>query len=140
MILHIHCNLTHFCSYTVKKVSDFSLPPQPECHLPNSPWPGIFILFPSMGRVWFVSDIPVEDGKNANRFLQCTFWQFLGKFRAMAIIMIISYSHFSHKISYLCSVFSLAIFVQKEQIDFIDNDCWMWYGNYRSHPIQITHG
>jgi hypothetical protein len=43
---------------------------QPGCHQPNSPWPGIIKLFPSMESM--VSDIPVGDGKNDKLFLQCT--------------------------------------------------------------------
>jgi hypothetical protein len=55
--------------YTVKKFYHFSRP-QPGCHLPNSPWPGISKLFPA--RVSLVSDIPAGDGKNDNLFLQCS--------------------------------------------------------------------
>ncbi len=39
---------------------------QPECHLPNSPWPGIIKLFPARGSL--VSDISARDGKTANLF------------------------------------------------------------------------
>jgi hypothetical protein len=39
--------------------------PQPECHKPNSSWPGIITVFPAS----LVSDIPAEDGKIANLFL-----------------------------------------------------------------------
>ncbi len=42
---------------------------QPGCHLPNSPWPGKFLLFPA--RESLVSDIPPGDGKIENLFLQC---------------------------------------------------------------------
>jgi hypothetical protein len=35
-------------------------------HKPNSPWPGIFML------LILFTDIPVEDGKITNLFLQCT--------------------------------------------------------------------
>jgi hypothetical protein len=49
--------------YTVKKVYCFSRP-QTGCHCPNSPWPGIFKLFPA--RDSLVSDI--SDGKNDNLF------------------------------------------------------------------------
>jgi hypothetical protein len=54
--------------YTVKKGLRFSRP-QPECHKPNSPWPGIFKLNPA--RESLVSDIPAGDGKIVNLFLQC---------------------------------------------------------------------
>ncbi len=50
--------------YTVK-VDPFCRP-QPGCHLPNSPWPGIIKLFPV--RESLVSDIPAGDGKNDNLF------------------------------------------------------------------------
>jgi hypothetical protein len=40
--------------------------PQPECHEPNSPWPGIIKLFPA--RESLVSDIPAGDGKNTKFF------------------------------------------------------------------------
>jgi hypothetical protein len=59
---------TCYRDYTVKKGYRFSRP-QPGCHLPNSPLPGIIKLFPA--RESLVSDIPVEDGKIANPFLQC---------------------------------------------------------------------
>jgi hypothetical protein len=51
-----------------KKGSRFSRP-QTGCHFPNSPWPGIISLFPAWGNL--VSDIPAEDGKISNLFLQC---------------------------------------------------------------------
>jgi hypothetical protein len=51
-----------------KKGYPFSRP-QPGCHLPNSPWPGIIKLFPA--RESLVSDIAAGDGKIANLFLQC---------------------------------------------------------------------
>jgi hypothetical protein len=54
--------------HTVKKGYRFSCP-QPGCHLPNSPWPGIFKLSPA--RESLVSDIPAGDRKNDNLFLQC---------------------------------------------------------------------
>jgi hypothetical protein len=47
--------------YTVKKVSDF---PQPGCHLPNSPWPGIIKIFSA--RESFVGDIPAGGWKIVN--------------------------------------------------------------------------
>jgi hypothetical protein len=40
--------------------------PQPGCHLPNSPCPGIIKLFPI--RESLVSDIPAGDAKTANLF------------------------------------------------------------------------
>ncbi len=43
--------------------------PQQGCHLPNSHWPGIIQSF--LARESLVSDIPAEDGKTANLFLQC---------------------------------------------------------------------
>ncbi len=52
-------------SYTVKKCYRFSRP-QPGCHKPNSPWPGIIKLFEA--RESLVSDIPAGDGKNYNLF------------------------------------------------------------------------
>jgi hypothetical protein len=55
-------------SYTVRKGYHFSHP-QPGCHLPNSPWPGIIKLFPA--RESLVSDIPARDGKIIDLFLQC---------------------------------------------------------------------
>ncbi len=51
--------------YTVKKGYRFSRP-QPGCHQPNSPWPGIIKFFP--GRESLVSDIPTGDGENDNFF------------------------------------------------------------------------
>ncbi len=51
--------------YSVKKVSRF-FHPQPGCHLPNSPWPGIMKLFPA--RESLASDIPAGDGKIAYLF------------------------------------------------------------------------
>ncbi len=54
--------------YTVKNGYRFSRP-QPGCHFPNSPWPGIIKLFPA--RESFVSDVPAGDGKITNIFLQC---------------------------------------------------------------------
>jgi hypothetical protein len=51
--------------YTVKKDKWFSRP-QPGCHLPNSPSPGIIKLLPA--RDSLVSDIPAGDGKTANIF------------------------------------------------------------------------
>jgi hypothetical protein len=48
-----------------KKGSRFSRP-QPRCHLPNSPCPGIIKLFPARERL--VSDIPAGDGKIENLF------------------------------------------------------------------------
>ncbi len=55
-------------SYTVKKGKRFSRP-QPGCHLPNSPWPGIIKYF--LAKESLVSDILARDGKIANLFLQC---------------------------------------------------------------------
>jgi hypothetical protein len=55
-------------TYTVIKGYHFSRP-QPGCHLPNSPWPGIIKLFPA--RESLVSDIPARDGKIIDLFLQC---------------------------------------------------------------------
>ncbi len=46
--------------------------PQPGCHLPNSPWPGImtsYKLFPPKKSL--VSDIPAGDGKIEKLFLRC---------------------------------------------------------------------
>ncbi len=43
--------------------------PQTGCHLPNFPWPEKIYLFPA--RESWVSDIPAEDGKISNLFLQC---------------------------------------------------------------------
>ncbi len=54
--------------HTVKKVIVFPHP-QPGCHWPNSPWPGIIKLIPA--RESLVSDIPTGDGKNDNLFFQC---------------------------------------------------------------------
>jgi hypothetical protein len=54
--------------YTVRKGYRFSCP-QPGCHLPNSPWPGMILLFPA--RESLVSDIPAGDGKIITLFLQC---------------------------------------------------------------------
>jgi hypothetical protein len=51
--------------YTVKNGYRFSRP-QPGCHKTNSPWTGIFKLFPA--RESLVSDIPAGDGKNDNLF------------------------------------------------------------------------
>ncbi len=55
-------------TYTVRKGKRFSRP-QPGCHKPNYPWPGIVYLFPAMESLVF--DIPAGDGKFANLFLQC---------------------------------------------------------------------
>ncbi len=52
-------------AYSVKKGYRFSRP-QPGCHSPNSPWPGINKLFPASERV--DSDIPAGDRKNYNLF------------------------------------------------------------------------
>jgi hypothetical protein len=60
--------IQHF-TYTVKKGLRFSSP-QPGCHLPNTLWAEIIKLFPA--RKSLVSDIPAEEGKTANLFLQCT--------------------------------------------------------------------
>jgi hypothetical protein len=51
--------------YTVKKGLRFSRP-QPGCHSPNSPWPGIIKLFPA--RESLVSDIPAGVWKIDNLF------------------------------------------------------------------------
>jgi hypothetical protein len=48
-----------------KRLAFFPLP-QPGCHLSNSPWLGIYLLFPA--RESLASDIPAEDGKTANIF------------------------------------------------------------------------
>jgi hypothetical protein len=57
--------------YTVKKGLRFSRP-QPECHQPNFPWPGIIKLFPAReSLVGNMTNIPAGDGKPANLFLQC---------------------------------------------------------------------
>jgi hypothetical protein len=45
---------------------------QPECHKPNSPWPGITKLFPA--RESSVNDIPNGYGKIDNLFLQCSYF------------------------------------------------------------------
>jgi hypothetical protein len=50
------------CAYTVKKRLAVS-PPQPGCHLPNSPWPGIIKYYSR-----HVGDIPAGYGKTANFF------------------------------------------------------------------------
>ncbi len=47
--------------YTVKKGLPLSRP-QPGCHLPNSPWRRIILLFPV--RESLVSDIPAGDGNS----------------------------------------------------------------------------
>ncbi len=60
------------CLYTVKKGERHSRP-QPECHLPNSLWAGISILFPP--RDGLVSEIPAGDENVANLFLQCILWR-----------------------------------------------------------------
>jgi hypothetical protein len=52
--------------YTVKKGLRFSRP-QPGCHLPNSPWPGMIKLFPV--RESLVNDVPAGEGKIAGLFL-----------------------------------------------------------------------
>jgi hypothetical protein len=52
-------------NYTVKKGYRFSLP-QPGCHSPNSPWPGIIKFF--LARESLLSDIPAGDGKTTNLF------------------------------------------------------------------------
>jgi hypothetical protein len=59
--LGIHC----------KKGKRFSRP-QPGCHQPNSPWPGIVKLLPAEESL--VSDIPAGDGEIGNLFLQCTLY------------------------------------------------------------------
>jgi hypothetical protein len=55
-------------NYTVKKCALFSRP-QNGYQLPNSHWSGIIKLF-SSGEI-SVSDIPAEEGKISNLFLQC---------------------------------------------------------------------
>ncbi len=52
-------------SCTVKKFIDF----------PVSPWPGIIKLL--QARESLVSDIPAEDGKIANLFLQCVIFLYI---------------------------------------------------------------
>ncbi len=52
-------------SYIVKKGYRFSRP-QPGCHQPNSPLPGIIKLFTASESL--VSDIPAGDGKKYNLF------------------------------------------------------------------------
>ncbi len=60
---------------TVKKnVRGFPSPPQPGCHLLNSPWPGRDIpgrdgtSLAGTGHPWPGRDIPAGDGKTANLF------------------------------------------------------------------------
>jgi hypothetical protein len=50
-----------------KKSKRFSRP-QPRCHLPNSPWPGIIKIIPA--RECLISDMPAGDRKIVNLFLQ----------------------------------------------------------------------
>ncbi len=41
--------------YTVKKLFNIPVPPQPDCHLPNSPWAGIrtsYVNYSRLGRLW----------------------------------------------------------------------------------------
>ncbi len=62
--------------YTVTKGLPFSRP-QPGCHLPNSPCPGIIKLFPA--RESLVSDIPAGQGKRLTFFYSLPSRQSLGQ-------------------------------------------------------------
>ncbi len=67
VVRSFHGRLYHTLVQCKKRLAVF--PPQPGCHLPNSPWPEIFKLF--RARESLVSDILAGDGKTTKLFLQC---------------------------------------------------------------------
>jgi hypothetical protein len=54
--------------------SDFPVPGREVTNQPDSPWLGIIKIFPARGCL--VSDVPAEDGKISNLFLQCNYFIF----------------------------------------------------------------
>jgi hypothetical protein len=86
--------------YTVKKGLRFSRP-QPGCHFPNSPWPGIIKLF--LARESLVSEIPAGDGKIANLFYSVCQEMQKREFWAFPLTVLASTMSFRQETGHACT-------------------------------------